>query len=297
MDSVDNYNFGIDAGWKAYHKRLEKIGYYRLEIKDSALYQVLEKQAKQQYLSDKQQENEYTDSKNPVQVIKELMNIPLVQLEKLPRGPSDSDEWLNIDQNSTEKDMESKFAASKLNDLDSPLEAEEEKELENMSKWVDGFNDFIKVKSGPGGVLFPGEIDDDVDDKSDFDSMKFLKVIMDSVGIDKEDLKGMGVDTNAFDSESDNSDDSVDLIMESEENETDSQGLDSSFEDYLASMENELKASKVGSSLPEGPESDKVKMDMNLVQNLIDSFSAQDGLPGPVSNILLSLNTPLPKNK
>jgi hypothetical protein len=291
LDDATEYNFSIDEGWKKYQKRLEKLGYYRQEIQGSALYQVLEKQAKEQYLADKLNDNEYMNTKNPVQVIKDILKLPLVPLDSLPQGPSDSDEWLMIDQ-TAEKELASKFAAANLNvDDDSDLDNVEEEELKNMSQWVGGFNDFINVKSSVSGALFPGETDEEVDDQ-DFDAKEFFKAIINTVGIQKSDVKNMGDKVDLFfDSDSDNSD----LTTGSAEikGEYDVEG--DSFYEYIESMNSELINSKVGSSLPAGPESDQIKMDKNLIQNLLDSFSAQDGLPGPVSNIMLSLNTKLPK--
>jgi hypothetical protein len=237
------------------------------------------------------------NTKNPVQVIKDILKLPLVQLDSLPQGLSDSDEWLMIDQ-TAEKDLASKFAAANLNvdDTDSDLDNVEEEELKNMSQWVGGFNDFINVKSGVSGALFPGETEEDVDDQ-DFDAKEFFNAIINTVGIQKSDVKNMGDKIDLFfDSDSELSDnDLADLTTESVEMEGDSDVAGDSFYEYLESMNSELLNSKVGSSLPAGPESDQVKMDKNLIQNLLDSFSAQDGLPGPVSNILLSLNTSLPK--
>lgn len=287
VQSIAEYNFSIDQGWEKYQKRLEKLGYYRQELKDSALYQVLEKQAKEQYLADKLNDNGYMNTKNPVQVIKDVLKLSLVSKDDLPQGPSDSDEWLTIDQKA-EQDLASKFASADLQDSDSDLDNIEEEELKNMSQWVDGFNDFIKVKSSVSGALFPGETDDGED--GDFDATQFFKTIINSVGIRKSDVKDLSDKIDIlFDSDSDLSD----AVEEIEETGFD----DDSFDEYVQSMDQELKNSKVGSSLPAGPESDDIKIDKNLIENLLDSFSAQDGLPGPVSNIMLSLNTPLPKKQ
>ena len=76
--------------------------------------------------------------------------------------------------------------------------------------------------------------------------------------------------------------------------------LESSFEEYLASMDQELSQSKVGPSLEEttmDKDSEPVQLNMNLVKNLLDSFSAQEGLAGPASNIMQSLGLALPRKK
>ena len=54
---------------------------------------------------------------NPLQSIQELLKLPLTPSEQLPQGPSDSDEWMNLDQGTTEKDWEERFK-SRLEDND-----------------------------------------------------------------------------------------------------------------------------------------------------------------------------------
>lgn len=39
-----------------------------------------------------------------------------------------------------------------------------------------------------------------------------------------------------------------------------------------------------------------VDVDVNLVKNLLDSFSSQQGLPGPTSNLLGVMGVQLPKD-
>lgn len=46
----------------------------------------------------------------------------------------------------------------------------------------------------------------------------------------------------------------------------------------------------------EDPELTPVDVDMNLVTNLLESYSAQSGLAGPTSNILQSMGVYLPEN-
>lgn len=39
-----------------------------------------------------------------------------------------------------------------------------------------------------------------------------------------------------------------------------------------------------------------IDVDVNLVKNILESYSAQQGLPGPVTNILRSMNIQIPDN-
>lgn len=51
-----------------------------------------------------------------------------------------------------------------------------------------------------------------------------------------------------------------------------------------------------GSQSKEDPDITPVDIDVNLVTNLLESYNAQVGLPGPASNILQSMGVCLPDN-
>uniref|UniRef100_A0A2D4P957 Uncharacterized protein n=1 Tax=Micrurus surinamensis TaxID=129470 RepID=A0A2D4P957_MICSU len=51
-----------------------------------------------------------------------------------------------------------------------------------------------------------------------------------------------------------------------------------------------------GNQNKEDPATTPVDIDLNLVTNLLESYNAQDGLAGPVSNILQSMGVYLPDN-
>ena len=70
--------------------------------------------------------------------------------------------------------------------------------------------------------------------------------------------------------------------------------LETSFEEYLASMDDELSGTKVGRVMGE-QDTGPVSINMNLAKNILESFSAQQGLPGPASSIITSLGARLPK--
>lgn len=73
--------------------------------------------------------------------------------------------------------------------------------------------------------------------------------------------------------------------------------LESSFEEYLRSMDAELSEStKLAHFTPDADKGDeKVQLNSRLVENILESFTAQQGLPGPASNIISSLGLTLPK--
>lgn len=57
-----------------------------------------------------------------------------------------------------------------------------------------------------------------------------------------------------------------------------------------------VEAATAESAGAEDAELAPVDVDMNLVANLLESYSAQAGLAGPTSNILQSMGVTLPEN-
>lgn len=59
----------------------------------------------------------------------------------------------------------------------------------------------------------------------------------------------------------------------------------------VQAMDEELNADLKG-----GKQLDPVELDLDVVTNLLQSYEAQDGLAGPVSNMLRSMGVHLPDN-
>lgn len=51
---------------------------------------------------------------NPIARIRELQNLPLVPAERLPKGPSDDNGWLNVDPDTVEKEMQERYQGSSM---------------------------------------------------------------------------------------------------------------------------------------------------------------------------------------
>jgi hypothetical protein len=71
--------------------------------------------------------------------------------------------------------------------------------------------------------------------------------------------------------------------------------LEASFEAYLVSMDSEIAETKVGRVIEDDEKEGPISINMNLAKNILESFSAQQGLPGPASSIITSLGARLPK--
>merc|ERR1712048_1126120 len=70
--------------------------------------------------------------------------------------------------------------------------------------------------------------------------------------------------------------------------------------DYMDAMSEELQQTSIGKSFRTHSENgntsedDELDVDVNLVRNFLESFTSQDGLSGPVSNLLQSMGLNLP---
>ncbi len=199
----------------------------------------------------------------------------------------------------------------------SDLDPEEREQLEALSKMVSGFEDFVLLEeSGSRGALFPGQmdVDDEVVRKKEatrgaanepirLNSVSFFETIMDSL---RNFLAIKGKALMIYRIPTDISDE--DLLSASHPHQTppiaghelpeETQAeLESSFEAYLRSMDAELSEStKIAHFTPDETKGDeKVQLNARLVENILESFTAQQGLPGPASNIISSLGLSLPK--
>ncbi|KDO60548.1 hypothetical protein CISIN_1g0086091mg, partial [Citrus sinensis] len=67
---------------------------------------------------------------------------------------------------------------------------------------------------------------------------------------------------------------------------------------FIHANEEPSKKSEGASNATDGMDEDftPVDVDLNLVKNLLDSFSSQQGLPGPTSNLLGLMGVKLPKD-
>ncbi|KAJ3186932.1 hypothetical protein HDU85_006969 [Gaertneriomyces sp. JEL0708] len=160
-----------------------------------------------------------------------------------------------------------------------------------------------------------------------FDESQFVQSMMDMLGMDDTELalvKGFGKLMKDMEPSQDpdilRSDSSSTAQESSADVEADSANEDDSelgvagvpIEEYMDAMDRELSGTKIGKSFHRenervssseeaeethnhGEESAPVDLDLNLVKNILESFSAQEGLPGPASSILASMGISLPK--
>ncbi|XP_028413409.1 protein ecdysoneless homolog [Dendronephthya gigantea] len=278
---VSNNTAGGEC-WEKYLESLTKHGYFREEVVGSQLYTQLMENAKEYFTKICLNSGQNQHSINEIKTL--LKDVPIDEkvspqstAEVFP--PDDNESWLEV--TTEELDfMLSQYGQSKLTG--------EEVDLREV---VSGMNSFVEKISSYEGAEFPSDQDED---DIQFDAEGFMK----------------SVDTIFMPSNTDNSE-----IISDDLN--DSGDSDEEMVEYATAMDNELSATNIGKSFVKLQSKDgdlqrskidessleteddtmkPVDIDLNLVQNFLESYSLQQGSPGPVSNILSSIGITLPEN-
>ncbi|KAJ3326264.1 hypothetical protein HDV06_000140 [Boothiomyces sp. JEL0866] len=247
-----------NSKYAEYISKLESLGYFRGEIQGSALYSKLEKVALTEFLSH-ESENGYLQRQ-----MQHLMEMQLTPAEEFSSVAEDSNCWMFMEPSQVDSLLQSKELHS--DDGLSELDELEEKELNEMKSMLGGFNQFISKESGVKGALLPDEHDSDDSEESDgslepvsFNPEKYMDAL--SVA-DKEDNENQEMET------------------------------------LYAAMDEELRSSGIGrdfETVNDDSGNEVVDISLNLMKNVLESFSAQNGLSGPSSNLIGSLGLNLPK--
>lgn len=316
-DTIETYDFDNDKKYTAYVAHLTKLGYFRSERKGSQLYGLLEKQSKEQYLEYKKEEqnqvgkkyislddldvededtfeggcNILSTSQNVKQRIDSLISQyseeALNKLLSVNDHVEDSDDWMNVDPQQLEELLMKRMGhmnQSMMADLQKDFSGttsrkhnvDESMDLESIMSNLENFVE--NSKSGIDGVEFPNDVEEDEDQDSDsddyedegaiqFDMEKFMNILRGTSADEKDDLSN---------------------VMEEMDQEIYSHDkISGSFAKLSTeSHENEDEV--------EEDEEAPVDVQLNLVKNVLESFKSQQGLPGPVGNILSQFGFVLP---
>ncbi|KAJ0097631.1 hypothetical protein Patl1_28332 [Pistacia atlantica] len=313
---------GKGSTWSKYKERLEKSGYFEGLIPGSKEYKRLMENAE-----------EYYRKSNLFVRTSEMMSAPVRRIDEILallhsaedfKGqnvpPSDDDSWLyngedELNSALQERQKELELYNSELRDKQKSKESQDtgsssgknldDFDLGGLAKTMQAF--VHKVSSYKGAEVPENrnleEIDIDVD--------RFIKD-MESV------MRHQGSEETANNADSDKGSSSDMDFDESEDgsdmaDEDNDDGEDGFMHSYSDALDNELKrttlkksfihANEESSKKIEGTsngaedmdeEFSPVNVDVNLVKNLLDSFSSQQGLPGPASNLLGLMGVKLP---
>ncbi|KAI9098700.1 SGT1 protein-domain-containing protein [Phlyctochytrium arcticum] len=300
--TTETYPFERDQSWQQFLKNLSQSGFFGHELQGSAEYKARLTKAKEQFLVER---NRNRFKNNPIIRMDEILSGAPLPDEHLQDTPEDSDSWMEIDPMTLEQSLPDASIANP-NDFEededmSDLDEEEKNEMEELSKMLGGFNSFVNKKSGVDGALFPKETDDDEVDSRDImqpitfsetDFWHTLNSIMgtaDGGSTDHQRPKERGA--------------SPEQIETANITETHIDAVSNPVEAYMSAMDLELATSRVGADFEkvsgaQASESEEeflpVDLDVNLVKNILESFSSQQGLPGPAASIMSSLGLSLP---
>lgn len=201
----------------------------------------------------------------------------------------DSDDWMNVDPQQLEEllmkrmghmnqsmmaDLQKDFsgATPKKHNVDESMDLESI--MSNLENFVEN------SKSGIDGVEFPKDVeqDEDEDEDSDYDDYENEGAIQFDIEKFMSILRGTSTDEK----------DDLSNVMEEMDQEIHSHDKISGSFAKLSTESNENE--------DEVEEDEEVPVDvkLNLVKNVLESFKSQQGLPGPVGNILSQFGFVLP---
>ncbi|KAJ2455433.1 hypothetical protein EV183_000765 [Coemansia sp. RSA 2336] len=213
-------------------------------------------------------------------------------------GIDEDDSWLTLD--SDELDIVMRKAESVLHDTlqkdQAPAFAEDDNEAaQDLQGMLAKFEEFLAADSSMEGANFIGAHSDDEyaensDEDVDLDADEIIAALMETLGADE--LKSLSKSNTAAHDETSSGPD---------ENRTSA---------IMRAMDQELSETPVGQSFrqhrqdtaepapnsPDAPyELDDVNIDINLVSNIVESFQAQEGLPGPAGTMMGQAGIRMPR--
>ncbi|KAL5699687.1 hypothetical protein ACHQM5_030556 [Ranunculus cassubicifolius] len=312
---------GSDAtgsSWDVFRESLESSGYFKDLLPGSNEYRRRMESAQEYYKNSSSFSRAREMINAPVRRIDEILGIPHCSDDYKGRElpPSDDDAWLydGEDELSSallqrQKEMEMydlEHKKSKKSSKKSASPTSSDFDPADIAKTMQAF--VQKVSSYQGA-----EVPDNRDSKAvtlDVDNFfKDLESVMRQV--DKE---GSDVGADSDDGLSSDMDYADDSEYESDPSEEDKGiGGDTFMDSYSDALNEQLKSTTLKKSfvradeqssnkktkvVSSGMEEDfsPVDVDVNLVKSLLDSFSSQQGLPGPASNLLGLMGLHLPHN-
>lgn len=298
--------------WERFLRSLKEKDYFKGEMEGSAKYLELLHMAEDHFQQSVAPESSVEVS--PGDEILTLLQTTSIDLKEFEREaaclpPEDDDSWLDI----TPDALDQMLKEAKNESLPSANEEEQKYDLETVAESMKAF--VSKVSSHEGAEM-PWSSDES---HVTFDVDSFTKALDRILGADSDELDSDDLDEEEELDFSDGDDENLDAGNQGQDQKVSPGELVGSLRSYMNEMDRELAQTNVGKSFTAqrrgassveaatsesgGPDSGAedaelapVDVDMNLVANLLESYSAQAGLAGPTSNILQSMGVYLPAN-
>lgn len=299
--------------WAGFLESLKKNDYFKGLIEGSAQYQERLEMAKNYFqLSINQPESSLAVS--PGEEILTLLHTVSYDMEELKKEaanlpPEDDDQWLDLSPDQLDQLLQE--AAGKKEPEPVSKGREENYDLTQVSESMKAF--ISKVSSHKGAEL-PREPSEA---PITFDADLFLNYFDKILG--SKPHESDSDDPDEEDSECLDSDDDLEIETQEPGEEASVKGTLDDLKSYMAQMDQELAHTSIGKSFTtqkqmeplsrttsnNSDEEDSgaggsvmtpVDVDLNLVSNILESYSSQAGLAGPASNLLQSMGVQLPDN-
>ncbi|OVA01853.1 SGT1 [Macleaya cordata] len=304
------------SSWEAFKESLESSGYFKELLPGSQEYRRLMQNAQEYYRNSSLFSRASEMMNAPVRRIDEILALPhsAEEFKGLDLPPSDDDGWLYNGEDELKSAMLERQKEMELYELKSnkSQKAKEQKEAadtnlkdSDLGDIVKSMQSFVHKVSSYEGAEVPVNRDSN---PVDLDVERFLKdmeSVMGQLGGDDADVEG----GSSSDMDFDESEDASDL------SEDENRG-DTFMDTYSDALNAELKATTLKKSFVRANEQPSrkdnegtsnvveemedeftpVDVDVNLVKSLLDSFSSQQGLPGPASNLLGLMGLQLPQD-
>nr|XP_009933243.1 PREDICTED: protein SGT1 [Opisthocomus hoazin] len=299
--------------WERFLSSLKEKHYFKGEMEGSAKYMELLHMA-EDYFEQSVAKPESSVELSPGDEILTLLQTTTIDLKEFEREaaclpPEDDDSWLEI----TPDDLDQMLKEARSESLPASDEEEQKYDLEAVAESVKAFVSKVSTHEGAEMPWSPDE------SPVTFDVDSFTKALDRILGADSEELDSDDLDEEEEFDFSDEDDDDLDAENQRQDQKLSPNELIGSLKSYMNEMDRELAHTNVGKSFTtqkkgassvnantsqnagpnsgaEDTELTPVDVDMNLVANLLESYSAQSGLAGPTSNILQSMGVYLPEN-
>ena len=268
-----------DKDFSKYLSRLETFGYFAGNIEDSKAHTELLNRAKLFYRASQKQDSGSVWLGNS-RVLKSLVTqdpATFPNYKERNVTESEDDSWMDEMPQDIQKwflkgrqfdNMKSEGSKKQEGSTRGPdvEEMSTENVLPDINTRLQGF--INKISSHEGAEVPDSEINFNVDD-----FMNCLRDLKDTI------------DEEARDSDNTSSLDSSSIRTESDEE----------MQEYMRDIDEQLKATTLSETFKKDEEGE-VDIDLNLVSNILESFSAESGLSGPASSVLASLGVHLPRD-
>ncbi|XP_075697646.1 protein ecdysoneless homolog isoform X3 [Rhinoderma darwinii] len=292
--------------WTGFLNNLKKNDFFKGEMEGSAQYCELLKKA-EIYFQQSVFKPDSSANLSPGEEVLRLLGTLTVNMEELKKEetrlpPDEDDGWLDLSPEMLEQILQKAAGSNEV--------ATEYDTQYNLCEVTDSMKAFISKVSSHEGAEVPWN---PAEAPVTFDVDSFTSALEKILGPSPEEL-----DSDDLDSEEDfellNSDEDLDDDQATSVNADALQSLHS----YMDVMDRELAQTNIGKSFTKKKNAQEVfqptkadeeeevnadetdltpvDVDLNLVTNILESFSSQSGLAGPVSNLLQSMGVHLPEN-